>query len=70
MSSTQPEAERRTRIVEQLQADTGIDEVMIEKLVHAFYARVRCDELIGPYSRHASRNGTTTCSACVNSGRR
>lgn len=48
MSSTQSEAERRTRIVEQLQADTGIDEVMIEKLVHAFYARVRRDELIGP----------------------
>lgn len=48
MTSAQSEADRRLRIVERLQADTGIDDVMIEKLVHAFYARVRRDELIGP----------------------
>lgn len=48
MSHTLSEADRRVRIVEQLQTDTGIDDVMIEKLVHTFYARVRRDELIGP----------------------
>lgn len=48
MSSTPSESERRTRIVKKIQAETGIDEVMIEKLVHLFYARVRRDELIGP----------------------
>jgi hypothetical protein len=36
--------ERRARIVKQIRADTGIDESMIERLVHSFYARVarRC----------------------------
>jgi hemoglobin len=48
MSNTPSETERRLRIVERLQADTGIDDVVIEKLVHAFYARVRRDELLGP----------------------
>lgn len=27
---------------------SGIDEAMIERLVHAFYARVRSDEILGP----------------------
>jgi len=40
--------ERRTRIIERIQAETGIDDAMIETLVHAFYARVRSDPLIGP----------------------
>lgn len=40
--------ERRARIVEQIRAETGIDESMIERLVHSFYARVRDDALIGP----------------------
>ncbi|SKA12157.1 hemoglobin [Enhydrobacter aerosaccus] len=29
-------------------AQTGIDEAMIERLVHAFYAKVRQDGLLGP----------------------
>lgn len=41
-------AERRARITDQIRTETGIDEVMIETLVHSFYARVRDDALIGP----------------------
>lgn len=41
-------AERRARMVEQIRAETGIDEPMIERLVHGFYSRVRGDDLIGP----------------------
>jgi hemoglobin len=40
--------ERRARITEQIRTETGIDEVLIETLVHNFYARVRDDALIGP----------------------
>jgi hemoglobin len=39
---------RRTRIVEQIRSETGINESMIERLVQSFYARVRDDALIGP----------------------
>ncbi len=43
-------AERPTRedIAAEIAAQTGIDEAMIERLVHAFYDRVRLDPLIGP----------------------
>ena len=41
-------AERRAQITAQIKADTGIDEVMINRLVRGFYARVREDALIGP----------------------
>jgi len=41
-------AERRKAATERLCAETGIDEVMIDRLVEAFYARVRDDALIGP----------------------
>jgi hemoglobin len=41
-------AERRAQIVDEIQARTGIDEAMIERLVHAFYAKVRDDDLLGP----------------------
>ncbi|HEY3785264.1 MAG TPA: group III truncated hemoglobin [Steroidobacteraceae bacterium] len=40
--------ERRELIIERIRAETGIDDAMIETLVHAFYARVREDALIGP----------------------
>lgn len=39
---------RRAAFTAQVQAETGIDEAMIERLVHGFYARVREDELLGP----------------------
>ncbi|MGB6655571.1 MAG: group III truncated hemoglobin [Methylovirgula sp.] len=41
-------AARRAALTAQIQAATGIDEPMIERLVHAFYARVREDPEIGP----------------------
>ncbi|MGH8138788.1 MAG: group III truncated hemoglobin [Steroidobacteraceae bacterium] len=41
-------AERRARIIERIRAETGIDEAMIETVVHSFYACVRTDALIGP----------------------
>lgn len=40
--------ERRALIVAAVKAETGIDETMIERLVRAFYDRVRADPLIGP----------------------
>ena len=38
----------RAEITAAIVRDTGIDEAMIEKLVHAFYARVRQDPLLAP----------------------
>jgi len=40
--------ERRAEITAGIQAETGIDEAMIERLVRGFYRRVRSDALIGP----------------------
>ena len=40
--------ERREEITAQIVAQTGITEAMIERLVRAFYARVRADEVLGP----------------------
>lgn len=44
----QDAAGRRAAIVEQIRAETGIDETMIARLVDGFYDRVRADPLIGP----------------------
>jgi hemoglobin len=41
-------AARRATATEQIQAETAIDEAMIERLVRGFYARVREDDLLGP----------------------
>ena len=41
-------AGRRAEITAGIQAETGIDEAMIERLVRGFYRRVRSDALIGP----------------------
>jgi hemoglobin len=48
MSATETAAERRAAIAAQIQAATGIDEAMIERLVRGFYARVPRDDIIGP----------------------
>jgi len=40
--------ERRAQIIKTIQAETGIDEAMIERLVRGFYARVREDACLGP----------------------
>lgn len=48
-STDRTEAEsRRAEIVRKIQAQTGIDDIMIDALVEGFYARVRKDALIGP----------------------
>jgi hemoglobin len=41
-------AARRQAATDRLRAETGIHEAMIDRLVEAFYARVRDDALIGP----------------------
>lgn len=40
--------DRRAEITARIQADTCIDEAMIERLVREFYARVQADPLLGP----------------------
>jgi hemoglobin len=40
--------ERRERITAEIFARTGIDEAMIERLVHSFYAKIREDALLAP----------------------
>lgn len=41
-------AARRAAITAEIVERTGIDEAMIERLVHAFYGRVRRDPLLAP----------------------
>jgi len=43
-----PANARREAIMRGIEADTGIDEAMIGRLVDGFYDRVRDDSLIGP----------------------
>lgn len=40
--------DRRAKITAAIQAETGIDEALIDRVVRAFYDRVRRDPLIGP----------------------
>jgi hemoglobin len=42
------EADRRERVIAEIVARTGITEAMIERLVRSFYAKVRCDDMLGP----------------------
>lgn len=46
--NTQDGAARRSAIVADIVARTGIDEAMIQRLVRDFYGRARRDPLIGP----------------------
>jgi len=48
MSSLTEIEERRARITAEIVARTGIDDAMIERLVHRFYERVRADAVLGP----------------------
>jgi hemoglobin len=41
-------SERRAALTAAIQAETGIDEAMIERLVRAFYRRVQDDAMLGP----------------------
>lgn len=40
--------ERRAEMIKTIQDETGIDEAMVERLVRAFYLRIREDSLLGP----------------------
>jgi hemoglobin len=44
----QSATERRASITAAIQAETGIDEALIERLIRAFYVRVQSDPVIGP----------------------
>ena len=39
---------RRERLTADIMQRTGIDEALIERLVHGFYAKVRADTVLGP----------------------
>ena len=41
-------AARRAAITAQIQADTGVNEPMLERLIRGFYMRVRNDDVLGP----------------------
>ena len=41
-------AERRAAFASNLARETGIDEAMIERLIHGFYADVRADPVLAP----------------------
>lgn len=41
-------AERRALVARAIQAETGIDDALIERLVRTFYDRVRADPMLGP----------------------
>lgn len=48
MTDVQTAEDRRARITAEIVGRTGIDEAMIETLVHRFYAKIREDALLGP----------------------
>ena len=38
----------REDLIEEIRTRTGLDEARIERVVHAFYRRVRADAVLGP----------------------
>ena len=70
-------AERRERITAEISERTGIDEVMIERLVRGFYAKVRADVVLGPifdtrigdWERHLQQMCAFWSSVALMSGR-
>jgi hemoglobin len=69
-------AERRAAITADIVARTGIDEAMIDRLVRAFYGKVRKDALLGPvfdariadWEPHLQRMGAFWSSVALMSG--
>src|SRR2546423_7093498 len=69
--------ERRQRITAEIMERTGIDEAMIERLVHGFYAKVRADAVLGPifearirdWEPHLPRMGGFWSSVALMTGR-
>ena len=70
-------AARRARITADLVEKTGIDDVMIERLVRSFYARVQADPVIGPifaarvhdWEAHYTKLGAFWSSVALMTGR-
>lgn len=49
MSDTQQKREaKRTKFADSIERETGINEQVIRRLVHAFYGRVRSDDVLAP----------------------
>ena len=63
-------AERREKITAEIVARTGITEPLIERLVRAFYAKIRTDAVLAPIFEARSRIGSRIWSGCSRSGRR
>jgi hemoglobin len=67
---------RRMQIAAGISEKTGIDEAMIERVVHSFYGRVREDSLLGPvfdariadWPKHLNRMCTFWSSVVLMSG--
>lgn len=67
----------RAEKIAKKQQETGIDEAMIKKLVHAFYDKIRTDALLGPifnerisdWEPHLNRMCDFWSSATLKSGR-
>jgi hemoglobin len=51
--------DRRANAVAEITARTGIDEPMIERVVHGFYTKVRQDPMLGPVFDARVRNWDT-----------
>jgi len=47
-AATEARNPERDALIAKFQAETGIDEAMIDRMVRAFYMRARDDEMIGP----------------------
>ena len=62
--------ERRSEIAAEIRARTGIDETMIDRLVRAFYAFVREDELLGPIIVSRVKDWSRIFRKCAPSGHR
>jgi hemoglobin len=68
--------ERRTEITRQIQAETGLDEALLERVVRAFYGTARQDPVIGhlfddvqDWEAHIVRITTFWSSVALMSGR-
>jgi hemoglobin len=76
-TDTQTGSLQRRQVIDDIVARTGIDEPMIERLVRAFYERVRRDPLIGPifeskvddWERHIGKLCAFWSSVALMSGR-
>jgi hemoglobin len=61
---------RREQLTAEIMERTGIDEALIERLVHGFYARVRADAVLGPIFEARTRIGSRISPGCARSGPR